>query len=798
MPTYDFRTLSAHDFEMLVRDLMQKELGVYIESFKRGRDGGIDLRHVLDARHRTIAQCKHFVESGYSTLLSHLRNKEVKKVQKLRPRRYIIATSVGLTPGNKDEVAALFSPYCSGPQDVFGADDLNNLLGRHPEIEEQHFKLWLTSTTTLRALLHSGVINETQAERERIARRLPLYVHHRSYGRATDLLERSHYCIIAGQPGIGKTTLAEILMVAYMARGFDVVVVSRDIRDAFAMYDSSRKQLFVYDDFLGTTALEARLHKNEDGSLLRFLEVVAASKSARLILTTREYILNQAKEVHEKLAAVDVDVARCTITVDSYTAVERAAILHNHVWFSALPHEYKAALLVGRAYRRILRHPNYVPRIVQWMTDPALLSKVPPSEYVSRFLHNLDHPHDLWKHPFENQLSERARHLLLVMLTLSMASVETVETAFDAYRASVCAEYGAARSSDDFARAARELEDAFLSIQEGGQPGGGTGLVARFHHPSIADFLEERVRSSPRDGVRLIDAAVAFEQLARVWALLKSDSRIADAVWRNAARLLDTPGATLKENRLWREVSSDEESVALFQDRRGLYAQMHSSTESRLQMLCEMAVETPHQAAPGILRASGAVYCRALRENTATPVSVDAARLLRWLELHPVDVGVTISELCEALNARLLEGLVDVDDLDCLAVVSELHPAVHAGARALLYDVLADWIECRVTDAGFTERAELDQAAGVVSDIGDRVGLDVSQLVHTLEARSEELKEQELEQSDDAYESWRDSMMESEHEEQLIDGMFAEFVDGEDVVSVDNDDDDDSDGDEST
>ena len=53
MADYDFRTLSPHDFELLCRDLLQKSLGVRLESFTTGRDSGIDFRY--RARPATIS-----------------------------------------------------------------------------------------------------------------------------------------------------------------------------------------------------------------------------------------------------------------------------------------------------------------------------------------------------------------------------------------------------------------------------------------------------------------------------------------------------------------------------------------------------------------------------------------------------------------------------------------------------------------------------------------------------------------------------------------------------------------------
>jgi hypothetical protein len=45
MADYDFRSLSPHDFELVCRDLLQKPLGVRLESFTAGRDSGIDFRY---------------------------------------------------------------------------------------------------------------------------------------------------------------------------------------------------------------------------------------------------------------------------------------------------------------------------------------------------------------------------------------------------------------------------------------------------------------------------------------------------------------------------------------------------------------------------------------------------------------------------------------------------------------------------------------------------------------------------------------------------------------------------------
>jgi len=153
MPDYTFQTLSPIDFENLVRDLLQSELSIRLESFKAGRDLGIDLRH-SKSDSDLIVQAKHYAETGFRGLLSDLRLKEKIKIDRLQPVRYILATSVPLSPANKDQIIQALSPHIKRPGDIYGKEDLNNILGLFPGTERQHFKLWLSSATVLEEILH--------------------------------------------------------------------------------------------------------------------------------------------------------------------------------------------------------------------------------------------------------------------------------------------------------------------------------------------------------------------------------------------------------------------------------------------------------------------------------------------------------------------------------------------------------------------------------------------------------------------------------------------------------------------
>jgi DNA polymerase III delta prime subunit len=540
MPDYDFKSLSSVDFENLVRDVLQKELNITLESFKTGRDRGIDMRYCTAVQGSLIVQCKHYANTAYATLLSELKNKEKPKVRRLKPSRYILTTSIGLTPDNKDELAGLFGIPTS---DVYGKSDLNNLLGKFPEVERQHFKLWLTSLPVLERVIHSAVFNQTEADLEQIQKKLKYYVQNRSFFEAVRILEEDHYCIIAGIPGIGKTTLAEVLLVNYIGQGFEGFSITDDISEAFDVYNKAKRQVFYFDDFLGQSRIgDKPAYRDEGRNLLRFIESVRGSNNTRFILTTREYILDQAKEEYERLSNSNFDVRRCVISLADYSPLERAKILFNHVYFSSFPVPYKQALLDGKSYRRIIGHPNFSPRIVEWMTDYLIGLKIDASEYVQHFESNLDNPTRLWEHAFDKQLTSPARHLLLVLASLPRdVRLEDLESAFTSFHEYSARRHNLQTGPRDFIRALKELESNFARTERRH-----SDTIVRFHNPSIRDFLENRLAASPAEVAELCEAAVFFEQFITLWGIGSSRAKTgasgtgAPAVPPNISRQTDT------------------------------------------------------------------------------------------------------------------------------------------------------------------------------------------------------------------------------------------------------------------
>ena len=111
----------------------------------------------------------------------------------------------------------------------------------------------------------------------------------------------------------------------FFDRQYDLVKIESDISEARAVAYHNQPRFYYYDDFLGQTAQADKLNKNEDQKLLDFMASVRDSKDSVFVLTTREYILNQAKLHYEKWDRENFDHRTCIIDLAKYSRRIRGA-----------------------------------------------------------------------------------------------------------------------------------------------------------------------------------------------------------------------------------------------------------------------------------------------------------------------------------------------------------------------------------------------------------------------------------------------------------------------------------------
>jgi len=756
MTRYNFDELTDHDFESLCHDLFEQELGVRLELFSPGRDSGIDLRHLAadGDSNELIVQCKRYQRGAWSSLRRNLLKEELPKVERLEPERYIVSTSVQMTPARKAALVADLAPWLRQANDVYGRDDIVALLGRYPEVERRHIKLWLTSTEVLDAVLHAGVRVRSEDLVNRLPRQRRLWAANKSFERAKKLLESGHVCLVAGPAGIGKTMLADILLADYAARGFEPVAISGDIEEADDVWRSGKLQVYHYDDFLGRVSLaELSLKRNEDARLISFFNRVRSDASKRLVLTTREYILNEARNRYSRLRAEGFELFTYVLDLSDYTRPVRAEILYNHLFYSGLPDNLRSALVSGRRYRDVISHRNYSPRIIEQVVSLPGVEKLTPDQFVQRFLATLDDPAAVWESMYDD-LHDDARALLLSMVTLPtrvlLSDVRTaasrlLSTNFDSQR---------------FERALRTIDGSFVTLRSSDSTPGkqaGADRVLAFRDPSVGDFLRRRVGADPNAAAALLDRAEFFEQVVAVWDIT-SKPQLLDAAAARALALLDSQSPFLVRVRVSDEYIREEKRPPV--------------REQRVSFLATLAQLTGAAAATAALRE--ALADTNARWERGAGDKEEALAVLA--ELRKTDLaGEEIAQCHGALLRWLTSSLDSRADWDAMLDLFDEEPdLVSASGRSM-----PEWAEQFLLDvAGEVESicwsldqsGWVDEEAGRLEELASRLGVDIASHLQTLHDRVEELRNEEPDE-DYEHDSYSGDEGRSDEDRQ-IDAMF--------------------------
>jgi hypothetical protein len=337
-----------------------------VESFARGRDGGVDLRYT-SGRTRMVGQAKHYINSTYNNLVKAVKKEKAKlDEQTPKPTRYLLFTTQAITPARKIELKDLLTPYCKRVSDIYGVEDIEGIIGQNPDIEAHHYKLWLASVKVLERIFGNAILTRSEMRVEDITERAKLFVAHQKLGDAEKILKEEHCLIVSGAPGIGKTTMAEMLALRLLEAGYPAHFVA-NVEELERQSSPNGKQLFIYDDFLGRTNFREAPDASSQERLFTYMRWIRKKSAKYLILTTREYLYREARVANERLLESRADLIKCVLDVSGYTRTTRARILYNHLyWTPGIDRGDLRDFVDSKGYWEIIDHPNFNPR---WIAD---------------------------------------------------------------------------------------------------------------------------------------------------------------------------------------------------------------------------------------------------------------------------------------------------------------------------------------------------------------------------------------------------------------------------------------------
>lgn len=412
MTDYDFSQLNDKEFEVLATDLLSLLLNKRIERFKPGRDQGVDGRFFSLDGSEIVLQYKHYVRTGYNGLLAKLKSEELPKVRTISPIRYYLVTSVPLSRKNKSDIKTLFAPFIKSDNDIFGQEDLNDLLAQNPHIEEKHYKLWITSANVMQRIMNHAIKGRSQYEIERFQKNSHRYVETSYHELALRILRENRVIIITGEPGVGKTTLAENLCLYFASLGYEFIDIEESVSEAENVYMPNKQQIFYFDDFLGSNYFEA-IENKKDAHIMKFIDRVRNDGNKLFILTSRTNIFNNGIQYSPYFMNQKIERNEFLLTIGALSDMDKARILYNHLWHSKLGNDFIEEIYKDRRYFVIIEHKNFNPRLIEFITDNDRL-QIDPLNYWEHILTTLNNPQGIWSECFKNQNNAFVRNMVLL------------------------------------------------------------------------------------------------------------------------------------------------------------------------------------------------------------------------------------------------------------------------------------------------------------------------------------------------------------------------------------------------
>ena len=510
---YQYGNLSDFEFELLCRDIMERKLGCPLRCFAPGRDGGVDITETkLSGKH--MVQVKHYIDSPYRTLLSSLK-RELPKVKQKQPEHYYVCCAKQLTAQNISEIYQLFSDYMDDAEAVVDLMQIDNFLHKkeNADILERHYKLWLESTSVLEQLGNQDIAIDCDAFFYQIEKEQKLFVKTKYYEEGRQILENEHMLMLLGDPGVGKTMLTKMLALAFVAEGYRIRYTTNgelsDLKRALSA-DRKRKELIVLDDCLGQHYF--KMQETKENELLALVKYIMHNPNKLLIMNSRVTIFHEARErsCDFRYFMDDENIKIRKLEMNGLDEEEKGWIFYNHLYFSGIPEEYYQNISKDRRYRAIVRHPNYTPRLVEFVTKKKNYKQVASDCYATFIMDCLRNPTELWKDEFTRKLGAEDRALLLTLYSLTDTSVEE-PVLVRAFLKRLSGLEGMDTTRNLYEEALRRLTDSMVQLME--QNGRKRISVC---NPSINDFLKNYIRENPMEQANMPAYATEYVQLERI------------------------------------------------------------------------------------------------------------------------------------------------------------------------------------------------------------------------------------------------------------------------------------------
>lgn len=181
----------------------------------------------------------------------------------------------------------------------------------------------------------------------------------------------------------------------------------------------------------------------------------------------------------------------------------------NHLDVYEVEEDYARELLEVDRLRKLAFHPNFSPRLIEFVTTAENYLQQVAADYYDYVIIQLDSPHEVWQHAYSEQLNDYDRFMLQTLYSFGRAlNVDHLKYAFERRVQYEIQENNMPRKYQAFDISFKTLMDSFIVFADYYN-----GKKIEFINPSVEDFLNAHIANQPEEINRIIDSVYYVEQV---------------------------------------------------------------------------------------------------------------------------------------------------------------------------------------------------------------------------------------------------------------------------------------------
>ena len=356
-PTFELHTLGWRAFQDLAAAVMRTVWGqsahAFADSNDAGRDGAFygvwhDPPGAAGPRDRIdgpfVLQCKHTKRAG-STLPESGLEKEFEKIPPLVERglcrSYVLMTNARVTGNAEEKIRGRLREAGVEHPHVLDGQWICDTIAAYREL--RLFVPRVYGLGDLSQILDERAYEQTWALMDAARDQVAAFVITEPYRKAAQALQDHGFVLLLGEWGVGKSVIALMLAFAAADNWGCATVKARspsELVDRWNPHNPS--QFFWVDDAFGPYRHDEQLTGEWARSMPHVM--AAISKGARVVLTSRSYIYQEARPLLKEYAYPRLREQKVRVDVEDLTLDERKQMLYNHIERGDQPAEVKAEM----------------------------------------------------------------------------------------------------------------------------------------------------------------------------------------------------------------------------------------------------------------------------------------------------------------------------------------------------------------------------------------------------------------------------------------------------------------------